>query len=163
MIYHIQDWRIGPGSTVQRGPRPHISKMELANGEQRVWCMVSIDNYQVLARPPSQGGLWYIAQSMYVHYILGPKEAQGRLNGTPSAPRPAALVIIDGDNDPRVYTTNGVNVQVINRDRIPSFGTSAYVDVLAGCGFEDLVIEAKLEDTVKFTKCRPFDRRAVGR
>ena len=48
---------------------PHI-KLELKNGEKRVWCLVTIDNYEKLNRPESQGGLWYIARTMRVNRIV---------------------------------------------------------------------------------------------
>lgn len=49
---------------------PHL-KLQLANGEQRVWYRVEILDYTVEERPVNQGGLWYLAQRMRV---LGPIE-----------------------------------------------------------------------------------------
>jgi len=44
---------------------PHL-KMELANGEKRVWKMVVIENYIEFKRPENQGGLWYLAEDMLI-------------------------------------------------------------------------------------------------
>lgn len=44
---------------------PHL-KMELANGEKRVWCEVEIEDYELYERPKMQGGTWAIAQQMRV-------------------------------------------------------------------------------------------------
>jgi len=44
---------------------PHL-KMKLANGEQRVWCLVRIDKFTKHQRPGSQGGLWYTAKRVRV-------------------------------------------------------------------------------------------------
>ena len=44
---------------------PHL-KIELANGEKRVWCEVEIFEYTEETRPASQGGLWYLAKWMRI-------------------------------------------------------------------------------------------------
>jgi hypothetical protein len=48
---------------------PHI-KLQLKNGERRVWCVVQIEDYDELRRPKSQGGLWYIATHMKILVVL---------------------------------------------------------------------------------------------
>jgi len=49
---------------------PHI-KMKLKSGEERVWCLVTIENYEELERPVSQGGLWYVARRMKIDELIG--------------------------------------------------------------------------------------------
>jgi len=44
---------------------PHL-KMDLKNGEKRVWCEVWIEYYSEHKRPENQGGLWYLAERMEV-------------------------------------------------------------------------------------------------
>lgn len=44
---------------------PHL-KIELANGEKRVWCEVEVEDYETYERPESQGGTWILAQQMKV-------------------------------------------------------------------------------------------------
>lgn len=44
---------------------PHLS-MRLANGEQRVWCEVEVEDWDSYERPESQGGSWILAQRMKV-------------------------------------------------------------------------------------------------
>jgi hypothetical protein len=44
---------------------PHI-KLRLKNGEQRVWCKVTIEEYELHNRPESQGGLWYVSKRMRI-------------------------------------------------------------------------------------------------
>lgn len=44
---------------------PHMS-MQLANGEQRVWCAVEVEDFDYYNRPESQGGKWILAQKMKV-------------------------------------------------------------------------------------------------
>ena len=59
-----------PGFHCTSSPNaPHI-KMKLKNGETRVWCMVSIKDFEELSRPISQGGLWYVAKHMRIDAIL---------------------------------------------------------------------------------------------
>lgn len=55
-----------------RPEAPHL-KTRLSNGERRVWCKVEIGDYTELRRPASQGGIWYLAQSMRVWYIMKEK------------------------------------------------------------------------------------------
>lgn len=40
---------------------PHL-KLNLKNGEQRVWVRVEIRNFETIQRPVSQGGKWYLAK-----------------------------------------------------------------------------------------------------
>ena len=44
---------------------PHI-KLKLKSGEQRVWCLVKIEDFKAHERPESQGGLWYVAEKMKI-------------------------------------------------------------------------------------------------
>jgi hypothetical protein len=44
---------------------PHL-KTQLANGEQRVWVEVEIQDYEYYDRPESQGGTWVLAQNMKI-------------------------------------------------------------------------------------------------
>lgn len=54
---------------------PHLS-MRLANGEQRVWCEVEVDDYQFYERPKCQGGTWALAQKMKVIRELTANEVE---------------------------------------------------------------------------------------
>lgn len=42
---------------------PHL-KLELANGEKRVWVEVEVEDIETYDRPESQGGSWILAQKM---------------------------------------------------------------------------------------------------
>lgn len=44
---------------------PHL-KMELANGERRIWVKCEVEDYETYNRPESQGGQWVLAQRMKV-------------------------------------------------------------------------------------------------
>jgi hypothetical protein len=44
---------------------PHL-KTELRNGERRVWCEVSVEQFTEYARPASQGGKWLLAERMRI-------------------------------------------------------------------------------------------------
>lgn len=44
---------------------PHL-KMELSNGEKRVWVQVLLRDTKLYDRPESQGGTWVLAQEMKV-------------------------------------------------------------------------------------------------
>jgi len=44
---------------------PHL-KMQLANGEKRVWMEIEVDDYRIYPRPQSQGGSWLLAQKIKV-------------------------------------------------------------------------------------------------
>ena len=44
---------------------PHL-KETLANGEQRVWVEVEIEDYTTYERPESQGNTWLLAQQMII-------------------------------------------------------------------------------------------------
>lgn len=44
---------------------PHL-KMNLANGEERVWKKVLMEDYEEIQRPENQGGLWYIAKKIKI-------------------------------------------------------------------------------------------------
>lgn len=39
---------------------PHLSKTG------RVWIKVKIKNYKTIKRPENQGGIWYLAQNMFI-------------------------------------------------------------------------------------------------
>lgn len=60
-----------PGWHVMAEPSaPHL-KMKLANGEQREWWRVEIDDYEMFIRPKNQGGVWFLAQKMrLLHPVL---------------------------------------------------------------------------------------------
>lgn len=44
---------------------PHL-KESLANGEQRIWIEVEVEDWESYDRPESQGGAWILAQKMKV-------------------------------------------------------------------------------------------------
>ena len=44
---------------------PHL-KMQLSNGEQRVWVEVEVEDWESYNRPESQGGAWILAQRMKI-------------------------------------------------------------------------------------------------
>lgn len=48
---------------------PHL-KENLANGEQRVWVCVDVEDYETYDRPESQGGCWILANRMKVVKII---------------------------------------------------------------------------------------------
>ena len=48
---------------------PHL-KENLANGEQRVWVCVDVEDYGTYDRPESQGGCWILANRMKVVKII---------------------------------------------------------------------------------------------
>ncbi len=54
---------------------PHLA-MRLANGEQRVWCEVEVEDWETYNRPESQGGTWILAQKMKVVRELTMEEVQ---------------------------------------------------------------------------------------
>ena len=55
-------FKVRPGFHVCVSPNaPHLSE------KGRVWKMVVIDDVEMLERPMSQGGYWYLAQKMMVH------------------------------------------------------------------------------------------------
>lgn len=39
---------------------PHLKE------EGRVWCKVNIDNFSIMQRPVSQGGIWYLANELTI-------------------------------------------------------------------------------------------------
>lgn len=41
-------------------------KLRLATGEVRIWCTVLISNFSRLSRPESQGGMWFVAEKMFI-------------------------------------------------------------------------------------------------
>jgi hypothetical protein len=51
--------------TTSKPEAPHI-----AQRENRVWCLVKIEDYTELKRPESQGGLWYLANRMKIEKEL---------------------------------------------------------------------------------------------
>lgn len=48
---------------------PHL-KIQLANGEQRVWVEVEVEDLEYYNRPESQGGTWVLAQRMKINKVL---------------------------------------------------------------------------------------------
>ena len=44
---------------------PHL-KLELSNGEQRVWVECEVEDWESYDRPISQGGAWVLAQRMKI-------------------------------------------------------------------------------------------------
>ena len=48
---------------------PHL-KMELANGEQRVWVECLVEDYETYDRPESQGNTWILANKMMVIKVI---------------------------------------------------------------------------------------------
>ena len=44
---------------------PHL-KMQLANGEKRVWVECEVEDIETYDRPESQGGQWILAQKMKI-------------------------------------------------------------------------------------------------
>lgn len=53
---------------------PHL-KTQLANGEQRVWVEVEVQEYETYDRPESQGGAWILAKKMKALRIITTEEA----------------------------------------------------------------------------------------
>jgi len=49
---------------------PHIAK-EPKSGEERVWCAVEVKGIEEFERPPTQGGMWYLASKMKVLEVIG--------------------------------------------------------------------------------------------
>lgn len=49
---------------------PHLKKV-LKSGRQRVWVRCEVDEYEVLDRPESQGGQWYLAKWIKLHEVMG--------------------------------------------------------------------------------------------
>lgn len=54
---------------------PHL-KLELKNGEKRVWVECEARECETYNRPESQGGTWVLAQELKVLRILSDKEVQ---------------------------------------------------------------------------------------
>lgn len=48
---------------------PHL-KMQLANGEKRIWVEILVSNWEKYVRPQSQGGVWILAQKMIVNRLI---------------------------------------------------------------------------------------------
>ena len=48
---------------------PHL-KMELSNGEKRVWVECEVEDWESYERPISQGGAWCLAQRMKINRII---------------------------------------------------------------------------------------------
>lgn len=59
---------------------PHL-KERLANGEQRVWIEVEVEDWESYDRPESQGGAWILAQRMKVVRELTFDEVEGLRKG----------------------------------------------------------------------------------
>ncbi len=50
-----------PGWHILSKPEaPHLSN------KGRVWCVVAFKDYEVIARPEAQGGIWYLAKEMHI-------------------------------------------------------------------------------------------------
>ena len=55
-----------PGWHCLKNPTaPHL-KESLKSGEQRAWLQVEIQDYHQFKRPPSQGGVWFLAKRMRI-------------------------------------------------------------------------------------------------
>lgn len=51
---------------------PHL-KMQLKNGEQRVWVECEVDDFVYYSRPESQGGTWVLADKLKaIRVMVGP-------------------------------------------------------------------------------------------
>lgn len=53
---------------------PHL-KEKLANGEQRVWIELDVEDYETYDRPESQGGMWILAKKIVPKRIVSFDEA----------------------------------------------------------------------------------------
>jgi hypothetical protein len=54
---------------------PHL-KLQLSNGEQRVWVECEIEDWASYDRPESQGGAWCLAQRMKIIRVMDIKEVE---------------------------------------------------------------------------------------
>lgn len=63
---------------------PHL-KMELSNGEQRIWVECEIEDWESYDRPESQGGAWCLAQRMKIIRTLTLDEVEEVLLGLKEA------------------------------------------------------------------------------
>lgn len=54
---------------------PHL-KLHLSNGEERVWILCEVEDWESYNRPESQGGAWVLAQKIKVIRELSNKEVQ---------------------------------------------------------------------------------------
>lgn len=54
---------------------PHL-KMQLSNGEQRVWVECEVEDWQSYDRPILQGGAWILAQKMKINKVLTLEEVE---------------------------------------------------------------------------------------
>lgn len=54
---------------------PHL-KEKLANGEQRIWVEVEVEDWNSYDRPESQGGAWILAQAMKIVKVLTADEVE---------------------------------------------------------------------------------------
>lgn len=48
---------------------PHL-KMQLLNGEKRVWAECEVEDWESYHRPESQGGSWILAQKMKIVKVI---------------------------------------------------------------------------------------------
>lgn len=55
---------------------PHL-KMELSNGEQRVWIEGEAEDWEKYDRPESHGSAWVLAQKLKINRILTDEEVKG--------------------------------------------------------------------------------------
>lgn len=63
---------------------PHL-KMELSNGEQRVWVECEVEDFTTYDRPESQGSTWILAQKMKIIKRLTLDEVDAILLGLKEA------------------------------------------------------------------------------
>lgn len=54
---------------------PHL-KLQLANGEQRVWVECEVEDWTSYDRPITQGGAWILAQRIKINRILSLEEVE---------------------------------------------------------------------------------------
>lgn len=54
---------------------PHL-KLQLSNGEQRVWVECEVEDFESYNRPESQGGAWVLAQRMKINKLLTLEEVE---------------------------------------------------------------------------------------
>jgi hypothetical protein len=63
--------------TLANPSTPHLA-MKLANGQERAWYEVEIEDFTEVERPESQGGLWYLANRIKIIRELQCKHSESR-------------------------------------------------------------------------------------
>lgn len=63
---------------------PHL-KLQLANGERRVWVECEVEDWVSYDRPESQGGAWCLAQRMKINRVMDIEEVNALLAVYPVA------------------------------------------------------------------------------